>query len=342
MKYLVSSEKDINNIIFATISSVNWLKALSFELEERHGDTEELWAESLSNHFLGLNIKKINDFSNEEQTEIFRKLTSSIIFSWSIKELNLKDGNLYQMGVGAVADFFYCLSHSISLMLKLNTGHTPTNHESMIKHYSNSALRGEMPHPFNAFLKRTNDPTNLISKKDYEAIFPSLSLNIKKSKGNINSPKHRNGLVSRDDSIDILAGYLFGVFGFKYDDRKLALKKKGIERFTKAEDKEKLKKSLPNEFSFMDCLYRYRTKFHYRENICFASSMSHGDWDNQGMVDSEYFKSLQTVSRFIVMCAFRCLDRSMERDALLDFCKELETVLVVKSADDFFWKPLFA
>ena len=292
------------NPVYAETSTGNWVYALDSTIQYEYGQHPNEWKRKLSNSFL-----KVQGTSSIPDLHIVLKcLSQGMSLTLSLKSCSERDFVPWNT-VGLISDFYYSLTNLIDVIIIGQGSPRPLNHTKRINQFD--AFKVIMPHPFNMFTSFNPALWNqrtLISQKQYTSHFPSKGISSDTaSESKINK---RHQIISDVDASDIMLGYLRGTTGFYMDDiYDKFLKETGLPNFKTQKARDGVNPKLQNSnVNFLDCLYRYRTKAHYRDflyltNNCYDPTLGYNDHINQNFIIS-----LFNISHFMTEVAFRYLE----------------------------------
>lgn len=300
------------NPVFAEISTGNWIYALDRTIRGTYGSSPEEWKDGLSDSFSRIQ----NTGSFPLLGKSLRALSQGMMLTLSFENRKSKPFHPWNT-VGVISDFYYCITNLLDVIIMAQTGEEILNHTQRINLFG--GISKKLPHPFDMLSSFSSESdwreTLLVTKDHFKFEFPSLGLSTSSAS---------EGLINRwHDSMDpelggdILLGYLRGTTGFIWEMKCKEFKeRKGIGRINSRPLKNEINPSLKKmKINFLNCLYRYRTKAHYRDFIylgwdCFEPSIR----KSNNYIDDKFLDSIANISNFTVCVVFRFLKAKMGRE----------------------------
>lgn len=131
--------------IWAMNSTMNWIKAIAFEITEEHGASVELQLQSCNTIF-----KDIVPCKNKPSLDIiFGPLFHSLTFVESIQTVSCMNGARPWMFSSEIVKWYYSVYNAFKAILAAFNGQETDTHSSMIKALNGGNLRRCLPYPFN-------------------------------------------------------------------------------------------------------------------------------------------------------------------------------------------------
>jgi hypothetical protein len=289
-------DKD-ENPAFAELSTVNWIFAIYSEIVNEYGENADVWKTKLSQEFSSVSYKK----ATLSERRIFQKLFHSVCLSLSI-ENKYKSANLLHSDiVGTISDFYYSLYNIFISYSMMDGTQEAEKHSKNIGIFSTT--RKNVPYPFNIFSQFDSSSWNgkkLISPDNFLHNLPNRLSTTDVSNSEINR-KQFSSVLRANISQDILLGYLRGTCGFEIEKTTRLYKRKNkIERLDRQDDKDFLNKIMKREFNFMHCLFRYRTKAHYRDFTYLCYNYTDPSGFTNDYLTKKYYLWLHTILEFAI------------------------------------------
>jgi hypothetical protein len=300
------------NPVFAEISTGNWVYALANTIENVHGTTIEQWKDSLQNSFS--TIQNCGDFALLSQA--MRSLSQGMSLCLSFEDRKNQDFKPWNT-VGMISDFYYQLTNVFDVILMAQTNSLTDTHAKRISLFG--GLCQNFPHPFNMIssFDATTGWTSqkLITKDFFKFTFPTLNFSTNNSSEGLINKWHNT--MDSNLSRDILLGYLRGTTGYLWELKCDEYKKNaGVTSFRKQVDKNNINpKILKIQTNFLNCLFRYRTKAHYRDFIYLTwDQFEESIHKRNTYIDSKFVNSMFLISNFAICVTLRFLKAKIGSD----------------------------
>ncbi|MDO9184133.1 MAG: hypothetical protein Q7U04_17095 [Bacteriovorax sp.] len=300
----------VPNPVYAEISTGNWIRALRKCIEEEYGNNISEWEENLRGTFTTVQGREF-----ENLPAALLCLSQGMSLTLSLKTRSTQPFFPWNT-VGLISDFYYSITNLFNVVVIGQTDQLVENHRGRIKVFS--GIKNIFPHPFNMYTEFNNSLWNqkkLITQEYYTSYLPSVGMvRNNASESSINS-WHTE--IDHELAQDIILGYMRGTTGFYLEEKTEAYKKKAKnENFMKQSHKDAVNPELKRgSTNFMSCLYRYRTKAHYRDFIYLTNHSyepSNGRANNY--IDQSYIDSLFVVSYFTTAMAIKYLIAKLGRE----------------------------
>lgn len=320
------------NPVFAEISTGNWVLALMIAIESEFGSNSEEWKSRLVPKFPKIQGKK--DFPGIPMA--MRALSQGMTLTMSLE--GRAEAKFYPWDtVGLISDFYYCITNLFDVIIIGQTGSRPQTHASRINQFD--GLKSHLAHPFDMFTCFNENLWNgsqLITKEHFTSHFPGKG--IARDAASESSINKWHNDITVDLSNDILLGYLRGTTGFYWEEKCEEYKiKNGLKDFKTKEARQGINPALRNgNVNFLDCLYRYRTKAHYRDfiyltNSCFEKTIHKAN----DYIDGKFTNSLFGISYFSTCLVIRYLEARLGRKEAYSALDAIRTSL--KSYKNDLW-----
>lgn len=290
--------------IYAMNSTMNWMKALAFEITQEHGKTEQEQVQACRNIF-----KDITGCKNKPELDIvFGPLFHSLIFTESIQSVWYMDKNARPwMFASEIVKWYYAVYNSFKSILAAFNGQETSTHSSMIKALNGGTLRKNLPYPFNMVATKGKN-------EEYITTF----------EGKINFNRQKNVLreafkKDRDLAKSMILEYLNGTSKYEVERIKnKILENATYKDFRTKQAREERDKKLPKEMNFLTCAFRYRGKANYRDSVFLA----YGKDDKR--LDREYLRSLLVVAKFSFICALVYAEKRLGKKTVKIFLEDVQ------------------
>ncbi len=252
---IVSEESDREPRL-ALLSTINWAKALAFEIEQEHGATPQEQYQSCLQFHRSTTQGNGTTLGN---AAVFEPLFSSLNNTLTLVTLSHESSKLDARPwiiPGLIVCWYYAVYTSIRAILAANNIGAPDTHTGVIKTLNNS-FRNRLPHPLNMQAK-------WLRNEEFSKELPSC----------LNQQLKGRQLISNFDGTrkcaqEMLIGYLSGTIDREAGIIKERLKSKHkLDSFrTKAAKQVRDDAFKQLEANFMSCAFRYRGKANYRDAI---------------------------------------------------------------------------
>jgi hypothetical protein len=316
----VLKQDDLRAPAFARQSTINWMKALRFEIMNEHGVSTKEQFGSCLRHFKKVYPKKLTTLNNSFIFEsMYSSLTSSLALQTSAKNATSESWML----PSSIVSWYYSVYFSVLSMLGSTGQSVDDNHTSVYRAFG-SNLSDQMPHPFN--MKASH-----VKNEDYKLKLPlhdsassfSLSKTFPETEG-----------AARGMLLEYLSG------NTKYYTsltKERILKKSSYHDFRTKLAKEDRNRQLPKTVAFMHCAFRYRGKANYRDGIY----LTYGQ--NSAAETKAFLEDMAVVAKFMFVSGLALAYRSPLNSEVVQFIKDIDTNLKgvdSLSDDECFWRVL--
>lgn len=316
----VIKEDDLRVPTFARQSTINWMKALRFEIINEHGSSTKEQFESCVRHFKNAYPKKLAPLNNRY---IFESLYSSLTGCLALQTVAKNASKESWMLPTAIVSWYYSVYFSVLSMFG-STGQTiDDNHASVYRAFG-SNLSDQMPHPLNMKAAHVNN-------EEYSSLLPQYpsasSFSLSKT-----FPE------SEDAAKGMLLEYLSGnakYYTWLTKDR--ILKKAGYSDFRTKIAKEERNRQLPKTIAFMHCAFRYRGKANYRDGIYLTYGKASAD------ETKAFLEDMKVVSQFAFIAALALAYRSPLKSEVAKFLEDIDKNLKgidCLADEECFWRVL--
>ena len=305
---------------FALFSTTNWMKALSFEINNEHGNNSLEQFESCRKIF---NENVVTKGAQLPLAAIYEPLFHSLLFCTTLISMNRSLGANIWTYPSAIISWYYSYYNGFRSILCANNQRVDETHTAVIKAL-NSSVRAKLPHPF-----------NLVAVYDKDESYKLMLPNYPESQS---SRLARDFDETRETAREMIVGYLNGTVKYEIDKTKkliLADKNVSFTDFRTKAAKELRNKRLQHEINFMHCAFRYRGKANYRDAIF----MAYGQKDL--LVDTPFLCNLANTARFSFICALAYVEKLIGKKTTKAFLDDLKVNLrggTSASSEELFWK----
>lgn len=285
---------------FAELATYNWPLAVYSEIINSYGQTHAEWKHHLEQFYLSF---PHSPPTSVVERRIFQKIFHSICLGISIRTKYEKAYFYHHDIVGTISDFYYSIYNSvISVAIQRNIPEKDAHGKNINIFNSHNQY---FPYPFNihtAFNQTRWNGRVLITQNEFDYVLPQRQILSTTSNELINR-NHYSILIGTEVAQDILLGYLRGtVDWYIWKDSAKFKKEKRVARLNRQADKDLLNNQLKKtQVTFLNCLYRYRTKAHYRDFLYLTYNYT----DDRGQVNNQMnihlYKYLFTISEFLTM-----------------------------------------
>lgn len=316
----VIKEDDLRVPTFARQSTINWMKALCFEILNEHGDSAREQFESCIRHFKAAYPKRLVPLN---KSYIFESLYSSLSGCLALQTSAKNATKESWMLPNAIVGWYYSVYFSTLSMLG-STGQSVDDNHAAIYRAFGSNLSEQMPHPLN--MTATH-----VSNEEYLSQLPKYTCSSRFSLS-------KNFPYSRDAAQGMLLEYLSGTAKYyTWQTKDRLLKRATYNDFRTKVAKEERNKQLPKKIGFMHCTFRYRGKANYRDGIYLTYGKASAD-DTK-----EFLDDLKTVSQFMFVAALALAYRSPLKPDVASFIEDIDKNLKgidCLAEEECFWRVL--
>lgn len=316
----VLKEDDLRVPTFARQSTINWMKALRFEIINEHGSSTKEQFKSCLRQFKAAYPKKLAPLNN---SYIFESLYSSLTGSLALQTSAKNSSKESWMLPSAIVSWYYSVYFSVLSMFGSTGQSVDDNHASVYRAFG-SNLSDQMPHPFN--MKATH-----VKNEDYKSLLPQYPSASRFSLS-------KNFPESEDAAKGMLLEYLSGnakYYTWLTKDR--ILRKADYGDFRTKIAKEERNRQLPRTVGFMHCAFRYRGKANYRDGIYLTYGKASSD------ETSAFLEDMKVVSQFAFIAALALAYRSPLKPEVANFLEDIDKNLKgidCMTDEDCFWRVL--
>lgn len=282
----VLTEDDHRAPKFSQVATTNWMRALSFEIIQEHGEKPVDQYNSCLKHFKS-SYQKLSPLEN---LAIFEPMFACLTYAQTLTSHSHVYIEEAWIAPSAIVSWYYCWYTAIRAISAVTGQPVADNHTAVYKAYVNS-LRAKMPHPLNMQASHQKN-------EKYSIELPSLPSS---SIFDLQAPFPN----TREAAQGMLIQYLKGCSQYYADLTKERILKKGThENFRTTAAKAERNKHLDKCVSFMHCAFRYRGKANYRDAIYLNYGQSNS-FDSR-----EFLTDLATSSQFAFLLTLSLVSRS--------------------------------
>lgn len=316
---LAKQEKPGWEPMMAMQSSVNWMRALGFEITQEHGNTCLEQINSCQTHFSG-NVQRRRP--ETQPAHVWGPIFHSLIFCLSLGSLCERGATGPWMLPSAIIMNYYASYNAVLAILAAQNDFKGETHSKAIG--SLNTVRRLLPHPLDMVASR-------MKGESYAPVLPKYPDTIK-------SDLTTSFAGTREDARGKILSYVKGTADWKADEIKDRLKRdKKIDNFRTKANQEIRDKHLPDEINYLNCAFRYRGKANYRDSIFLAYGEKH-KW-----LGPEFMDDLRIVATFCFACALTYAHKRLGEEHVRHFLKDIGDHL--RGSDnaagrELFWKDL--
>lgn len=315
----VTKEDDERAPQWALQSTLNWMKALSFEINREYGVEPTVQFNTCRN---ALATKGNAKASALPLAQIFEPLFHSLTFCSTLISMS-RSGNIPPwVYPSAVISWYYSHYNAFRAMLGANNQSPADTHASVAKTL-NSGLRSNLPHPFNMIATRTTGENYQVTLPDYPQA-TSFDL-VKTFPG------------TRGAAQGMVLQYLSGTAKYETYRTKEAIlnnKKYNFTDFKTKAAREQRDKQLQGQINFMHCAFRYRGKANYRDAIYIT-------YGQRELSNNTFMSDLANSARFAFICGLAFTEKHMGQKKVRSFLDDLRTNLRGAASvdrEEVFWQ----
>ncbi|WP_144440325.1 hypothetical protein [Limnochorda pilosa] len=258
---------------FAYQATMNWAKALRFEIEQEHGSTPREQLAACRAHVSA--TRRRRDFN---VVQVFAPLLQSLNFVIALISLEIRTLTMPWIGPTAVVAWYYAVYNSFRSIAAAYDGREGTNHSFYARFVAD--LASIFPHPLNMVAEHQRD-------EEYESRLPSYP-------GVGGESLVATFRASRRHAQGLLISYLNGTANWYVEDIKTRVRRQhGFRDFRSREARRTRDQQLPRKIAFLHCAFRYRGKANYRDGLF----MTYGR-DTQ-CLDDDFISALAASARFV-------------------------------------------
>lgn len=316
----VIKEDDLRVPTFARQSTINWMKALRFEIINEHGSLAVNQFESCLRHFKAAYPKKLIPLN---KSYIFESLYSALTGTLSLQTTAKNSSKESWMLPGAIVSWYYSIYFSILSMFGSTGQNVDDNHASVYRAFG-SNLSGQMPHPLNMIATH-------VANEEYKSLLPSYTSasSFSLSKTFPESENAAKGMI-----LEYLSG---NAKYYTWLTKNRILKKANYSDFRSKAAKEERNRQLPKTVAFMHCAFRYRGKANYRDGIYLTYGKASAEETREFLAD------MKVVSQFIFIAALALAYRSSLNPEVTKFLEDIDKNLKgieCLTNEECFWRVL--
>lgn len=316
----VLKQDDLRVPTFARQSTINWMKALRFEIVNEHGVSAKEQFESCHRHFKAKYSKRLTTLNNGI---VFESLYSSLTNSLALQTSANNASSESWMLPSSIVSWYYSVYFSVLSMLGSTGQKVDDNHASVYRSFG-SNLSDQMPHPFN--MKASH-----VKNEEYEAKLPRY---VSASSFSLSKTFPENEDAARGMLLEYLSG---NAKYYTWLTKERILKKSSYSDFRTKAAKEDRNKQLPKTVGFMHCAFRYRGKANYRDGIYLTYGQS------SAAETKAFLEDMAVVSKFMFISGLALAYRSPLNPEVVKFINDIDTNLKgidSLSDDECFWRVL--
>jgi len=252
----IVSENSDRKPRLALQSTLNWARALSFEITQEHGETPIEQYESCMKVYCSNTQGNGATLGNSAIFEpLFSALNNTLTIITLAHEPSKIDSRPWVLP-GLIVSWYYAVYTSIRAILAANNISTPDTHAGVIKTLNNS-FTNKLPHPFNM-------QAAWVRNEEFDKKLPSYADQGLQSRNPIS-----NFDGTRKCAQEMLLAYLSGTTDREAGIIKERLKSKhkltGFQTKDARQIRDEAFKQL--QTNFLTCAFRYRGKANYRDAI---------------------------------------------------------------------------
>ncbi len=316
----VLKEDNLRVPAFARQSTINWMRALRFEIVNEHGDSTTEQFESCLRHFKSVYPKKLSPLENKYIFEaLYSALNNSLALQTSAQSTNKESWML----PSSIVSWYYSVFFSVLSMFGSTGQRVKDNHTSVYKAFG-SNLADQMPHPLN--MKAT-----YVRNEEYQPKLPQY--------GAANSFDLSKTFPENEGAAKgMLLQYLVGSAKYyTWQTKNRILERSDYSDFRTKTAKGDRNKQLQKTLGFMHCAFRYRGKANYRDGIYLTYGQSSAD-ETKG-----FLEDMKVVSQFLFITGLALAYRSPLNPEVVKFISDINKNL--KGIDSLngtecFWRVL--
>jgi hypothetical protein len=304
---------------FSSQATINWIRALRFEIEAAHGENSSLQAASCRT-FYNTNIQLIP--TNPPIGKIVEPLFFSILNCMSLQRMSTNFNDLPWVLPTAIVAWYYSLYFSIRSIFESNGQFVADDHSKSAK-FLVCNIRQQLPYPLDMIARR-NDGENY-----------DILLN-----GHLNPTNYdlwSTFLRDRDICQGMLAQYLNGTANWYTDRTKKRILSTNHEftNFRSKRAREIRDQQLLPSIGFLHCAFRQRVKANYHDSIYLT-------YDQDNPIDmTQFLSGLSVTSRFISIAAITYIEKRNGRQVIDNFVRDLRANLKgidLTTPEERFWE----
>ena len=302
---------------FKLQSTLNWARALAFEISSEHGQDSAAWNASFRR---GLSPTLAAPTNPRPLLESVEPLISSVSFSLSLQSIEDQSETAAWLRPAGVVAWYYALYGAVRSMLASVAQPSGDDHRKTMRTYL-SSLAGRLPHPFNMRAR-------WIRNEEYAGHLPSVTTTT-------HFDLSRAFEERRDCSQGMLLQYLKGTAKHYVDRVKEKLADDFPDGFRTAAARAARDKRVEREVGLMHCAFRYRRKANYRDSLYLAYGQ------RNPTAAARFVRDLRTSAQAFSMLALAVLGRTSGPEALGNLREDLSSSLrdvASVAPQDRFWE----
>lgn len=316
----VIKEDDLRAPLFSCQSTINWMKALRFEIQSEHGTSTKQQFESCVKHFKSAYPKRLSPLNSNCVFEtLYQSLTGSLALQTSAKNASKESWML----PSAIVTWYYSVYFSFLSMFGAIGQSVDDSHASVYKSFA-SNLCDQMPHPFNMKAVHVNN-------EEYDSQLPNYSTanSFSLSKAFPESEEAAKGML-----LEYLSG---NAKYYTWHTKENILKKSQYKDFRTKIAQEDRNRQLQRKIAFMHCAFRYRGKANYRDGIYLTYGSVSAD------ETKAFLEDMKVVSQFAFISALALAYRSPLKEDVVSFLRDVDKNLKgidCMTDNERFWRVL--
>lgn len=297
----ILKEDDLRAPMFARQSTINWMKAMRFEILREHGQSNKEQFESCLAHFKAAYAKKLTPINiNLIFESLYSALTYSLSLQTSSKNINKESWVL----PSSIVSWYYSSYFSTLSMFSSTGQQVQDNHSSVYRAFG-SSLSEKMPHPFN--MKATH-----IKNEEYLTTFPKYT---DASSYSLSKTFPNTEIAAKGMILEYLSG---NAKYYTWQTKQKILEKSSFSNFRTKEAKEERNRRIQKRIAFMHCAFRYRGKANYRDGIY----LTYGS--NSASESQEFIEDMAVVSKFLFIMGLALAYRTPLKDDVKKFVHDID------------------
>lgn len=316
----VIKEDDERQPIFAQQSTVNWMRALRYEIDGEHGESAE-------DQFAACRVFLRNDPKTRNSlplADVFEPLFRGVTNTMALIRLCLAEVAVPWIRATAIVTWYYATYACARAMFAAFGQPVHDQHMTAANAYV-SVLRNRVPHPLNMVAAHLRNEDYGVQLPTYPNANPASLI--------------ENFRESRDVARGMLLQYLSGTATWYVDRTKeQILRENRFQDFRTKAARDERNRRLVKQIGFLHCAFRYRGKANYRDAIYLAYGQREPD-----SVD-RFIEDMATVARFLVVFSLAFVERHVGKAEVEIFVSDLGDQLrrIDYAMDaELFWRRIY-
>ncbi len=289
---------------FSVQATHNWFRALSFEIQNSHGKTNEEQIASCREFYR--NVPKLK--TQPVLGDIFEPLFFSVIYSMTLERFSNSLKTIPWIRPTVVVDWYYAVYFSIRSMFPI-FGHDVAEDHSKTARFVASTFRTNLPYPLDLVAHREDG-------EDY-SIFV-----FEKNPGYYDLNRTFIGL--KPIAQGMLAQYLKGTadwYASRTKNKILEEQRGNFTNFRSKKAQEIRNKRLTTDVGFLHCAFRQRVKANYKDAVYL--SYNYGEEINL----ESFTENVSASAKFISIMALAFVERKIGNSTVKSFVEDLDNNL---------------